>query len=88
MLAINLPNRLRTADDSPGCAAGKTGIQSSDTHRKTLRFASVKSSDVTASRNGLDLVLKINGTDEQITIQNQFTGIQPGPWRMPVTRVL
>jgi Ca2+-binding RTX toxin-like protein len=44
----------------------------------TLRFASAKSTDVTAYRNGTDLVLKVNGTDEQVTVQNQFTGISPG----------
>ena len=41
-----------------------------------LRLTSVASTDVTATRNGLDLVLSVNGTDEQITVKNEFSGIE------------
>jgi hypothetical protein len=44
----------------------------------TLRLAAFRSSDVIASRDGLDLILRISGTDEQITVKNQFIGIRPG----------
>jgi hypothetical protein len=40
----------------------------------TLRFASFKSTDVVASRDGIDLILKVKGTDEQVTVKNQFIG--------------
>jgi Ca2+-binding RTX toxin-like protein len=41
-----------------------------------LRLTSVASTDVTATRNGLDLVLSVNGTDEQITVKNEFSGTE------------
>jgi hypothetical protein len=44
----------------------------------TLRFASFKSTDVIASRDGLDLILRVKGTDEQVTVRNQFFGVSPG----------
>ncbi|MGY3448401.1 calcium-binding protein [Bradyrhizobium sp. USDA 4353] len=43
-----------------------------------LRFTSVKSTDVTAYRNGKDLIIKVNGTDESVTVTNEFTGVLPG----------
>jgi Ca2+-binding RTX toxin-like protein len=42
-----------------------------------LRFTDVKSTDVTATRNGLDLILTINGTDRSVTVTGQFTGWNP-----------
>ncbi|WP_179106840.1 calcium-binding protein [Variovorax sp. KK3] len=40
-----------------------------------LRFKEgILASDVRASRNGEDLVLKIDGTNDQVTIQNYFVG--------------
>src|SRR5262249_52334950 len=32
----------------------------------------------TAYRDGIDLILKVNGTDDQVTITRQFEGRQPG----------
>jgi Ca2+-binding RTX toxin-like protein len=43
-----------------------------------LRFTSLTSHDVTASRSGIDLVVKANGTDEQVTVTGQFIGDKPG----------
>jgi Ca2+-binding RTX toxin-like protein len=43
-----------------------------------LRFTNLTSSDVTASRSGEDLILKVNGTDEQVTVTGQFIGSNPG----------
>ncbi|WP_420970809.1 calcium-binding protein [Bradyrhizobium sp. B120] len=42
-----------------------------------LRFTNVKSTDVTAVRDGIDLVLSVNGTNEQIRIVGEFVGIKP-----------
>jgi Ca2+-binding RTX toxin-like protein len=43
-----------------------------------LRLTSINSTDVIASRNGIDLILKIKGTDQQIIVTGQFLGIKPG----------
>ncbi|KJC54173.1 hypothetical protein UP10_40625 [Bradyrhizobium sp. LTSPM299] len=43
-----------------------------------LRFTNVKSTDVTAVRDGIDLVLSVNGTNEQIRIVGEFIGVKPG----------
>ena len=43
-----------------------------------LWFTGVASTGVTASRNGLDLILKVNGTDEQVTVAGEFGGVSPG----------
>lgn len=43
-----------------------------------LRFTNVRSTDVTAYRDGLDLILNVNGTDEQIRLTGEFVGIKPG----------
>src|SRR5579883_3061384 len=43
-----------------------------------LRFTSLTSTDVTASRSGEDLVIKVNGTDQQVTVTGQFIGNDPG----------
>lgn len=48
-----------------------------------LRFTSVKSTDVTAYRNGKDLILTVNGTDQSVTITNEFTGVLPGLFGVP-----
>ncbi len=39
-----------------------------------LRFTNVASTDVTATRDGLNLILTVNGTNEQVTIENEFSG--------------
>jgi Ca2+-binding RTX toxin-like protein len=43
-----------------------------------LRFTNVRSTDVTADRDGKDLILTVNGTNEQIRVVGEFTGIKPG----------
>ena len=43
-----------------------------------LRFTTLKSTDVSATRNGVDLILTVNGTDQQITVTGEFNGIKPG----------
>jgi len=43
-----------------------------------LRFTSVKSTDVTAYRDGEDLVIDVTGTDEQVRVVGEFHGVQPG----------
>jgi hypothetical protein len=43
-----------------------------------LRFTNVNSTDVTATRNGLDLILSVNGTSEQVTVRGEFTGTRLG----------
>jgi hypothetical protein len=50
-------------------SAGQTDI---------LRFTSLTSSEVTASRSGIDLVIKVDGSDEQVTVTGQFIGYKPG----------
>jgi Ca2+-binding RTX toxin-like protein len=42
-----------------------------------LRFAGVKSTDVTASRDGNDLILDVNGTNQEVRIVNEFIGVKP-----------
>ncbi|WP_170971248.1 calcium-binding protein [Mesorhizobium sp. GR13] len=44
----------------------------------TVRFASIDSTDVTAYRDGLDLVIEVNGTSNELRIVGQFTGSQFG----------
>ena len=41
-----------------------------------LRFTNVASTGITATRDGLDLVLSVNGTDEQVTVKGEFTGVR------------
>jgi Ca2+-binding RTX toxin-like protein len=43
-----------------------------------LRFTNVRSTDVTANRDGIDLILTVNGTNEQIRMVGEFIGIKPG----------
>jgi hypothetical protein len=43
-----------------------------------LRFTNLTSGEVTASRSGEDLILKVNGADEQVTVTGQFIGNKPG----------
>ncbi|MGZ7086659.1 MAG: calcium-binding protein, partial [Ilumatobacteraceae bacterium] len=43
-----------------------------------LRFTNVRSTDITATREGSDLILTVNGTNEQIRVVAEFTGIKPG----------
>jgi hypothetical protein len=52
----------------------------SDNAPSILRFTSVKSTDVTATRSGLDLIIKVNGTDEQVTVKGEFTGVKLSPF--------
>jgi Ca2+-binding RTX toxin-like protein len=52
-----------------GAGSGEPGI---------LRFTSVNSTDIIASRSGIDLILKVKGTDKQIVITGQFIGYKPG----------
>src|ERR1051326_8464689 len=54
-------------DDEPAPSAGDPSI---------LRFTSVASTGITATRNGLDLVLSVNGTNEQVTVKNEFSGTE------------
>ena len=44
----------------------------------TIRFAHLFASDVTATRNGIDLILTVTATGETITVIGQFTGHKPG----------
>jgi len=43
-----------------------------------LRFTTLDASDITATRNGADLVLTVNATGDTVTIDNEFTGTTPG----------
>ncbi|MGB9367336.1 MAG: calcium-binding protein, partial [Xanthobacteraceae bacterium] len=43
----------------------------------TIRFAALGHSDVTATRNGLDLILTVNATGETVTVLRQFEGWTP-----------
>ena len=43
-----------------------------------IRFADIASDEVTASREGLELVIKVNGTDDQVRVLRQFEGRLPG----------
>ncbi len=43
-----------------------------------IRFADIASTEVTATRNGLDLVISVNGTTDTLTIKDQFHGNIPG----------
>ena len=44
----------------------------------TIRFAKLAASDVSAARDGVDLILTVNATGETVTVTGQFTGHQPG----------
>jgi Ca2+-binding RTX toxin-like protein len=41
-----------------------------------LWFTNVASTDITATRDGLNLILSVNGTDEQVTVENEFNGVE------------
>jgi hypothetical protein len=56
-------------DDEPAPSAQDPSI---------LRFTNVKSTDVTATRQGLDLIIDVNGTNEQVKVIGEFTGVRPG----------
>jgi Ca2+-binding RTX toxin-like protein len=56
-------------DDEPAPSAQDPSI---------LRFSNVKSTDVTATRDGLDLILDVNGTNEEVRVVGEFTGVRPG----------
>ncbi len=43
-----------------------------------LRFTTIDSTDISATRNGIDLILNVIGTDQQVTVLGEFTGIKPG----------
>ncbi len=43
----------------------------------TIRFAHLTPADITASRNGLDLVITVTATGETITVIGQFIGVRP-----------
>ncbi|WP_255536362.1 calcium-binding protein [Pacificimonas pallii] len=43
-----------------------------------IRFADYASGDFTATREGLDLILAVTGTDNVVRVKNQFTGSTPG----------
>jgi len=42
-----------------------------------IRFADIASTEVTLERNGLDLIIKVNGTTDQVTVVKQFAGRDP-----------
>jgi Ca2+-binding RTX toxin-like protein len=50
-----------------------------------VRFAQVASTDVTAERVGLDLVLTVGSTGDTLTIKDQFDGYLPGTFGMADT---
>ncbi|HEX7931195.1 MAG TPA: calcium-binding protein, partial [Sphingomicrobium sp.] len=52
--------------------------QSQSHSEDVVRFADVASSQVTARREGLDLVITVNGTSDELRIVNQFDGRLPG----------
>jgi Ca2+-binding RTX toxin-like protein len=41
-----------------------------------LRFTNVKSTDVVATRQGLDLILDVKNTNEEVKVVGEFTGVQ------------
>jgi Ca2+-binding RTX toxin-like protein len=43
-----------------------------------LRFTNARSTDVTATRDGIDLILTVHGTNEQVRVVGEFVGIRPG----------
>ena len=45
-----------------------------------LRFSHAKSTDIYATRDGLDLVLEVLGTDNVLRIKNQFEGEEIDPF--------
>jgi Ca2+-binding RTX toxin-like protein len=54
-------------DDEPALSGSDLSI---------LRLTNVRSTDVTATRSGLDLILSVNGTSEQVTVKGEFTGVR------------
>jgi len=47
-------------------------------NQTSLWFSTIASTDVTAARNGLDLILTVNGTGQSVTVTNEFFGYKPG----------
>jgi lipopolysaccharide export system protein LptA len=43
-----------------------------------LRFPTIKSTDVTASRNGIDLTITVNATGQSVFLPGEFIGVRPG----------
>ncbi len=43
-----------------------------------IRFADYASTDITATRDGLDLILTVTGTSNSVRVVNQFTIVEPG----------
>jgi Ca2+-binding RTX toxin-like protein len=43
-----------------------------------IRFADIASTEVTARREGLDLVLSVNGTSDEVRVKDHFDGRLPG----------
>jgi hypothetical protein len=56
-------------DDEPAPSDGAPSI---------LRFTNVNSTDVTATRDGIDLILSVNGKPEQVRVVGEFTGVRLG----------
>lgn len=42
-----------------------------------LRFADIMSTEVTATRDGIDLIIKVNGTDDELRVVGHFDGRTP-----------
>ncbi|WP_137895068.1 calcium-binding protein [Ramlibacter sp. 2FC] len=53
---------------------------------KLIFKAGVLPSDVAASRSGSDLILKINGTTDQVTVKSYFTSDAAGGWTVEEIR--
>ncbi len=73
-----------------GRGDGQDTIYDSDTTvgivDKLIFKTSVLSTDVSVSRSGTDLVLKINGTTDQITVKSYFTSDSAGGWAVEEIR--
>ena len=52
--------------------------QSGPQQQDVLRFTTIKSTDVTASRSGIDLTLTVNATGQSVFLPGEFTGVRPG----------
>ncbi len=52
--------------------------QGASGQQDVLRFTNVKSTDVTASRSGIDLTLTVNATGQSVTLPGEFIGAKPG----------
>ncbi len=48
-------------------------------HADSIRFAHAKSSDVTLTRDGNDLIISVNGSSDAVTIKDQFLVRVPNP---------